>query len=156
MLNRFRRFHFLLLFSSLALVVYISDLVTVDKDIYDTSESFEKIRTDSQDSNMESVENVLSDSDNHLVWFMQISDLHISIHHDQTRITDFDEFCKRVLALVQPSVVLATGDLTDAKNGDLFGSKQYEKEWKTYHDLIKDNNLLDKMAWLDVRGNHGK
>jgi hypothetical protein len=137
----------------------VSDLVTVDKDIYELAEAAAAqagvTPAAAPDTIVENSEDILTDSDAHLVWFMQISDLHISIHHDQTRITHFDEFCKRVLALVQPSVVLATGDLTDAKNGDLFGSRQYEKEWKTYHDLIKDNNLLDKMAWLDVRGNHG-
>ena len=47
-----------------------------------------------------------------------------------------------------------SGDLTDAKNKDLIGSRQYEEEWKTYHKLILENELLKNIKWLDVRGNH--
>ncbi len=51
---------------------------------------------------------------------------------------------------------LKKGDLTDAKNQDMIGSRQYEHEWKTYQQIIEDNKVLEKTVWLDVRGNHGK
>jgi hypothetical protein len=149
------------LLATIGLLVYVNDIITIDKDIYDISEdvngdlSAAAGAQETSDASGNNDSNLIGDSDSHLIWFMQVSDLHISIHHDRTRITDFDLFCKRVLALIQPSVVLATGDLTDSKSGDMLGSRQYEKEWKAYRDLIKDNNLLDKMTWLDVRGNHG-
>jgi predicted MPP superfamily phosphohydrolase len=98
--------------------------------------------------------NYLDDSTAHLVWFMQISDLHLSVFHDQTRIKDFDYFCKEIVGLIKPNVVLATGDLTDAKASDLTGSRQYENEWKAYHKVITENGILTRTVWLDVRGNH--
>ena len=51
---------------------------------------------------------------------------------------------------------MASGDLTDAKNVDLIGSRQYHNEWKAYEQIIKDNDVLKHTVWLDVRGNHGK
>lgn len=98
--------------------------------------------------------NYLNDSDEHLLWFMQISDLHLSLFHDKTRIHDFEHFCSEILTLIRPRVVLASGDLTDAKTDDLLGSKQFEKEWKTYNRILNQNDLTKNLIWLDVRGNH--
>jgi len=39
----------------------------------------------------------------------QISDIHISIFHDVTRVTQLKEFCDLTLNAIQPSVVLASG-----------------------------------------------
>jgi hypothetical protein len=33
---------------------------------------------------------------------------------------------------VRPPVVVASGDLTDAKTADLVGSRQWPQEWKFY------------------------
>ena len=80
----------------------------------------------------------------------------MSEFHDSTRIKDFEEFCADILGLIRPKVVLASGDLTDAKNKDLTGSRQYEHEWKEYNRVINQNKqLLKETLWLDVRGNHG-
>lgn len=40
---------------------------------------------------------------------LQISDLHISLFHDLTRISELEEFCNNSLNVIKPSVVLATG-----------------------------------------------
>lgn len=72
---------------------------------------------------------------------------------DQSRISDFRSFCSEVVDLVKPSVVIASGDLTDAKD-DLFGSQQYTEEWLAYYNALKDANVLSKTNWLDIRGNH--
>ena len=45
-------------------------------------------------------------------WF-QISDIHISIFHDETRVTQLKEFCDITLDAIKPSVVLASGMLSD-------------------------------------------
>ena len=108
--------------------------------------------------------------------------MHLSEFHDKTRIKDFENFCKEILGLIKPKVVLASGkclkffkkvlihyqsfrrfslfhigDLTDAKNKDHTGSKQYESEWREYNRVLKENqNTLKDVVWLDVRGNHGK
>lgn len=53
-------------------------------------------------------------------------------------------------------MVLATGDLTDAKTKDAIGSQQYESEWRHYRDILKEFDISKKTVWLDIRGNHGK
>ena len=45
--------------------------------------------------------------------------------------------------------------MTDAKDSNVLGTRQIEFEWKTYSRILNDNNVLKKLAWLDVRGNHG-
>ncbi len=49
-----------------------------------------------------------------LVWFIHVSDIHISKFQDPGRIDDLDRFCHKNVDLVKPEVVLVTGDLTDA------------------------------------------
>lgn len=51
-----------------------------------------------------------ADSDD-LVWFIQLSDLHISKHYPE-RAADLKAKVATALSIVQPSVVLITGDLT--------------------------------------------
>ena len=66
----------------------------------------------------------LNDSPDKLMWFLQISDLHISKFSDLARIKDLQDFCGETVDVIKPSVVLASGDLTDAKDKFL-GSQQY-------------------------------
>lgn len=96
----------------------------------------------------------MTDTPNHLIWFVQISDIHISIFRDHTRITEFKEFCDQTMDAILPSVVLASGDLTDAKTRDNIGSKQVLQEWQTYRDVLRECNIKQKTLWLDIRGNH--
>lgn len=56
---------------------------------------------------------------------------------------------------IKPSVVIASGDLTDARGKDFFISQQYDGEWKIYHDILTEANVKEKTIWLDLRGNHG-
>lgn len=50
---------------------------------------------------------------------------------------------------------MASGDLTDAKDRDHLGSRQYEQEWKIYHDILESSQVRNKTLWMDIRGNHG-
>ncbi|XP_071537020.1 transmembrane protein 62-like [Panulirus ornatus] len=90
----------------------------------------------------------------HLIWFMQISDLHLSVFQDPSRATQFREFSFSTVSAIKPAVVLASGDLTDAKNADMLGSQQYIEEWATYSDILHSTGVLNKTVWLDIRGNH--
>lgn len=93
-------------------------------------------------------------TDEHLFWFVQISDLHISEFRDPSRIEELKTFLNRELRYIQPRVVLVSGDITDGKTPNHVGSKQYEFEWKTYNTIVKEYNSNEKIAWLDIRGNH--
>ncbi|CAH1174265.1 unnamed protein product [Phaedon cochleariae] len=96
----------------------------------------------------------VTDTTNNLIWFLQISDLHLSIFNDASRITEFNEFCHDTIDAIKPSVVLATGDLTDAKDVDGIGTKQYKEEWQIYKSILDKTKVEDKTIWLDIRGNH--
>lgn len=95
----------------------------------------------------------LGDEPKNLMWFLQISDLHLSKFKDPTRAEDFRRFCTETVDVIRPKVILASGDLTDAK-GKIFGSQQYAEEWKTYYATLEETGLLNKTTWLDIRGNH--
>ena len=86
--------------------------------------------------------------------FLQITDLHISKYKYLDIKDDLEEFFTTPLDTVKPTVVLASGDLTDAKDQDGVGSGQVLEEWETYQNLLKKNNVLKKTTYLDIRGNH--
>jgi hypothetical protein len=67
-----------------------------------------------------------------LLWFVQVTDIHLSIFRDSERISEFEKFCFWLQSVVRPPVVVASGDLTDAKTSDHFGSRQWLQEWKFY------------------------
>ncbi|KAI4304177.1 hypothetical protein MLD38_039726 [Melastoma candidum] len=91
-----------------------------------------------------------------VVWVVQLSDLHFSVHHPD-RARDFASHAKRALSIIKPSLVLITGDLTDGKSEDLLTMKQDEAEWIEYRDVIDDvasRSGIDRSLFYDVRGNH--
>ncbi|XP_034827152.1 transmembrane protein 62-like [Maniola hyperantus] len=89
-----------------------------------------------------------------LIWFLQISDIHISIFRDPGRISQFQQFCDSTVKIIKPHIVLATGDLTDAKAKDNLGSSQVKTEWVYYYNIIKESGVTEHTTWLDIRGNH--
>ncbi|CAI0542269.1 unnamed protein product [Linum tenue] len=91
-----------------------------------------------------------------VVWVVQLSDLHFSVHNPE-RALDFINIIGPVLRMINPSLVLITGDLTDGKSKDLLTMKQDEIEWLEYKSAMEDvvkRSGLDKNIFYDLRGNH--
>ncbi|TRY74657.1 hypothetical protein TCAL_00573 [Tigriopus californicus] len=89
-----------------------------------------------------------------LTWFVQVSDLHISQFKDLSRGSDLIELFKFVGQDVNPLAVLVTGDLTDAKEADHQGSRQFVEEWQMYRHILNASDIISKTTYLDIRGNH--
>ncbi|CAG5112820.1 Oidioi.mRNA.OKI2018_I69.chr2.g6993.t2.cds [Oikopleura dioica] len=91
-----------------------------------------------------------NDENKNLLHFVQISDIHVSKFHDPERIAEFKIFSEKTLSSIKPEVVLISGDLTDAKTANKYGSYQYTEEWEAYSAIV------DKIQFpvVDLRGNH--
>ncbi|KZC13997.1 Transmembrane protein 62 [Dufourea novaeangliae] len=132
------------------LVANVADLINVDTHVLDDTLSNKYTREEWSRPRYYDIGTTFD----HLIWFLQISDIHISIFRDPFRITELKEFCNVTVDIIKPSVVLASGDLTDAKAKDKMGSKQILEEWKYYKQVLDETEVAKKTLWLDVRGNH--
>ncbi|XP_029050433.2 transmembrane protein 62-like [Osmia bicornis bicornis] len=132
------------------LVANVADLINVDTHVLDDTSPNKNVRNDWSKPKFYDI----GASSDHLIWFLQISDIHISIFQDPLRITELKEFCNITVGTIKPPVVLASGDLTDAKTKDKMGSKQILEEWQYYKRILDDTEVNKRTLWLDVRGNH--
>ena len=125
-----------------------------------------KIATDKDANNLFVLNQTLVDNDRavtlndqfeNLFWFIQISDIHFSFSNDRNRKVDLQDFCHQMIPLVNPTVLVLSGDITDSRSPDPMGSDQYIAEWHAYNETrIKCLNYNPSITWLDIRGNHGK
>jgi len=100
---------------------------------------------------------VVGDGDSDIVWFLQITDIHLSIFQDDKRkgsLAEFRTFCGETVKTIGPAAVVASGDLTDAKTRDRLGSRQYKQEWEWYRSTLVETGVTNVTTWLDIRGNH--
>jgi hypothetical protein len=91
---------------------------------------------------------------NEIFWFIHASDLHIgtSGSNDTTRLQWLVTTARNV---IQPSFIVATGDLTDSTNGNLFGlpNGPYQAEWDQYKAIV-DGAGAGPAFFYDIPGNH--
>lgn len=148
---RFSKFGVIALFFILFISIFIakvSNIITVNTDAWEKFFSKNK-RIENYNDKIR-----MGSTMEHLIWFIQVSDLHISIFHDSSRISELQEFCDITVGVIKPTVVLASGDLTDAKQDNNIGSSQFEGEWIHYKRVLDKCKVTEKTVWLDVRGNH--
>ncbi|KAF6777214.1 Transmembrane protein 62 [Paragonimus kellicotti] len=141
----------------------ISWLIYLVVDVRSHSVTENKLRTPV----MESTPSLTAADDlSNIFWFIQVmcrllhltfkvSDLHISVFDEITRITDFQNFCENNIRIIRPELLLISGDLTDAKTSNKHASLQVRSEWEIYASILRKTNLLNITHWLDIRGNHG-
>jgi hypothetical protein len=91
-----------------------------------------------------------------LFYFIQISDIHTSVHNKYGGINNLRLFLNNTLSKISPEFVLATGDITDAKDAWKVGSQQLLEEWKMYYEVLDEFGILTREPkfWFDQRGNH--
>ncbi|KAA3678034.1 uncharacterized protein DEA37_0001086 [Paragonimus westermani] len=100
-------------------------------------------------------ETPLSDRPNNLLWFVQVTDLHLSRYQDISRMSDFQRFCTDVIPLLRPELVSISGDLTDARSALHITSIQNPEEWAEYEKIVRKSGVLNHTHFFDLRGNHG-
>ncbi|KAI9271994.1 Metallo-dependent phosphatase-like protein [Sporodiniella umbellata] len=94
----------------------------------------------------------LGNSTDKILYFIQISDLHISKFQPKGHTLHFLHFLKDFLPTIKPEFVIVTGDLIDAKDKDRIVSSQYLEEWQVYKYAVEQGGM--GIPWYDMRGNH--
>lgn len=103
---------------------------------------------------------IMGDSVDQLFYFVQLSDIHASIHNKKGGLKFLERFLNYSLPVINPEFVLVTGDITDAKDAWKVGSQQILQEWSNYNSLLEEYQILDRVGvssdkfWYDQRGNH--
>lgn len=91
-----------------------------------------------------------------LFWILHVSDTHIGAQwildvYDET--ARFAWLLDEGVAVINPSLVVHTGDLVDGSPNGIPGSGQDDAEWAEYRDLV-DTAGMTPDVFLDLAGNH--
>jgi hypothetical protein len=97
---------------------------------------------------------IYSADSNRIFWFLHASDLHIGMSGstDTTRLQWLVTTARQV---INPSFIVATGDLTDSTNGNWLGipNGPYQAEWDQYRTIV-DGAGAGAGFYYDLPGNH--
>lgn len=97
---------------------------------------------------------VPNDEHRHLMYFVQVSDTHLSASVPE-RAAHFKEFISEtIMKIIQPPVIVMTGDIADSLGARFLDSGQIREEWQQYWRAIYETGVTRKHIWLDIRGNH--
>jgi len=90
-------------------------------------------------------------------WFIHASDLHVGTS-ESTDLANFQWLVTTARDVIQPSFIVATGDLTDSTNGNWAGypNGPYQAEWDQYKAIIDAARGPDDWMdfFYDLPGNH--
>lgn len=89
--------------------------------------------------------------------FLQLSDIHVSKYTASGGIHHLNSLILNEIPLLAPDLVLATGDLTDAKFVHSATSEQHREEWIKYYSSLQSSRVIlrnNQTFWFDQRGNH--
>ncbi len=91
---------------------------------------------------------------NRVLWFVHVSDTHIGTS-GSTDTARLQWLVTTGRTVINPSFIVATGDLTDSTNGNIFGypNGPYQAEWDAYRNLL-DGAGAGADFYYDVPGNH--
>jgi VCBS repeat-containing protein len=90
-----------------------------------------------------------------IFWFIHISDTHIGAR-GSTDGANLSWVVNTARTVINPSFIVASGDLTDSTNGSLFGipGGPYQKEWDEYRSIITGAIPDAASMFYDIPGNH--
>jgi hypothetical protein len=90
----------------------------------------------------------------HLFWFIQTSDTHIGARGSADA-DNLNWIVTRARTIIEPSFILATGDLTDSTNGNFLGLPDgpHQAEWNEYKSIV-DPAGITQDDYYDIPGNH--
>lgn len=94
-----------------------------------------------------------SSENDKLLWFIQASDLHIGASGTKDS-TNLQWLVGDGKTYIQPSFIIATGDLTDSTNGNWLGfpNGPYQAEWDAYKAIVDPK--VSSTFYFDLPGNH--
>ncbi len=94
---------------------------------------------------------IINSSNRNIVYFVQLSDIHIQMDHPHT-ISNFDKFCNETISIVNPALIMATGDLVEAQDLPKGQHEQDFREYQVINTTISKYNLTDR--FFATIGNH--
>jgi Bacterial Ig domain/Calcineurin-like phosphoesterase len=89
-------------------------------------------------------------------WFIHVSDTHVGAS-GSTDTDNLSWLVNTARTVINPSFIVATGDLTDSTNGNFLGipNGPYQAEWNTYRSIITGAMPSDFASmFYDIPGNH--
>ncbi|KAH8030173.1 hypothetical protein HPB51_006605 [Rhipicephalus microplus] len=97
---------------------------------------------------------VPNDEHRHLMYFVQVSDTHLSGSVPQRAVHLKEFIAETIMKIIKPPIVVMTGDIVDSLGARFLDSGQMREEWQQYWRAIYETGVTRKHIWLDIRGNH--
>ena len=95
-----------------------------------------------------------SSENNKIFWFIHITDIHIGVSGSQDS-DNLQWVVNQGKTIIDPSFIVASGDLTDSTDGNLFGwpDGPHQAEWNEYKAILSAAGM-NANFYYDIPGNH--